>query len=53
MDRALKRSVLGVNAIILSKNIHKVTQKDYVWFGFLSLRHYLNFKYIDCLDPLS
>ena len=41
MPRPLKWSILGAHTIILSKNIHKGTKKDYVWFEFLWIRRYL------------
>ena len=34
MPRPLKWSILGAHTIILSKNIHKVTKTDHVWFEF-------------------
>ena len=40
MSRPLKWSILGTHTIILSKNIHKVTKTDYVWFKFLWIRRY-------------
>ena len=40
MPRPLKWSILGAHTIILSKNIHKVTKTDYVWFKFLWIRRY-------------
>jgi hypothetical protein len=40
MPRSLKWSILGAHIIILSKNIHKVTKTDYVWFEFLWIRRY-------------
>ena len=38
MPRPLKWCILGT--IILSKNIHKVTKTDYVWFEFSWIRRY-------------
>ena len=43
MPRPLKWNLLGAHTIILSKNIHKVTKTNYVWFKFLWIR-----RYIDC-----
>ena len=50
MPRPLKWSILGAHTIILSKNIHKVTKKDYVWLKFLQTRRYIDF--IRFLTPI-
>ena len=40
MPRPLKWSIQGAHTIISSKNIHKVTNTDYLWFEFLWIRRY-------------
>ena len=50
MPRPLKWSILGAHTIILSKNNHKVTKTDYVWFEFLWIRRYYNFCCISLKD---
>ena len=44
MPRPLKWSIPGTHTIIiiLSKNIHKVTKTNYVWFEFWWIRRYLS-----------
>ena len=40
MPRPSNWSILGAHTLTLSKNIHKVTKRDYVWFEFLWIRLY-------------
>ena len=44
----------GAHKIILSKNIHKITKTDYVWFEFLCIRRYVSVECdtINVLAPL-
>ena len=49
MPRPLKWSILGAHSIILSKNIHKVTKTDYVWFEFLWIRSYIKWNFVNQL----
>ena len=51
MPRPLKWSILGAHTKILSKNIHKVTKTDYLWFEFLWIRRYYDHKF--CLKHMS
>ena len=39
--KTFKWSIPGAHIIKLSKNIHKVTKTDYMWFDFLWIRLYL------------
>ena len=50
MPRPLKGSILGAHTIILSKNIHKVTKTDYVWFEFLWIRRYMLIPTLHCTN---
>ena len=43
--------MLGAHTIIPSKNIHKVTKRDYVWFEFLWIRRYLHFIVEKAISP--
>ena len=42
--RPLKWCRPGAHTIILSKNIHKITKTDYVWFEFLWIRRYVRIR---------
>ena len=56
MPRPWKWSILSALTILLSKNIHKGTKTDHVWFDFLWIRRYhrtLRFCFWNLLNLLN